>query len=418
MAIIPLRADNAYVASGKQSSQGSPVAPTVFPRWMDGTTIQIDLTAEDVWEGDSSRRLSQFIKNKQEVKFKITHTPRPVLLGFIEQAAQGSGSDSVTAASVATTTSGSSNTAGATSLTLTANTGLTGTGTAYLMLEPGTANEEVVAVTTPGTGTGPYVYTVTTPSTGLKFTHAASSTVRSSTSHALTDQSDGNYFTWEFSLGGTSGLILRVTDCKLDQVKVSGKAGSLLMYEEDWVGITSVVRTTASTVTLEAHNPFLYTQGVWTLNGATTGDALAVESFDITRKNNLDTTIQTEQLIYAALIFGNLNVDVAANVVFQNSALIGQTYFGTAAGSTPGAGATDAQAIIPGSLTLVFTQADGFHSVTYTLTTLQYSKIGFPTPKKDGKHFVQALSASSVSNQGVNSYLLQTTVTNSQTTSY
>lgn len=496
MTVIPIRADNAYYGVSQQSVQGTPVAPTKFYRWMDGSNIQIDLKTEEVWEGDGSRRLSQLIKNQQVTKFKIVHTPRPVNLGFSEKAAQGIASDAITPVAPTTTSTTSATAGTTTTMTLTSGTGfaaasqsgtfqmlvgtgasndpyetvtfnaptsgavltvaagynggkfaqnhITGTtvtniaaintsltsgasanattivvgnqigfsGTPVVMLSPGLTSEEIVTINASSvTGTGPWTYTLANSAT-LKNAHSSGDAVIGAVSHVLTDQSDGNYYTWEISLGGTSGVILRITDCKLDQIKVSGKAGSLLMYEEDWVGLISVSQASASTVTLEAHNPFLYTQGAWTLNSLTTGDALTFELFDITRKNNLDTTIQTEQLILAATIFGNLNVDAAADIVYQNAQLIKLVYFGGTSGTT------DAQAMGAGALSVTFTQADSFHAVTYALTTLHYSKVGFPTPKKDGKHFKQSISTSSVSNQGANAYILQTTVQNGQTGIY
>ena len=493
MAIIPIRADNAYAGLAIQAAQGTGVAPTNFVRWMDGTALTIELTAEDIWEGDGSRRLSQIIKNKQMVKLKIAQTPRPILLGMVETAAMGKGSDSIVASTPSTTTTSVVTGGTSTTVTLTSGTGFfsAGAGTFQLMIGTGTATDpfEIVTFTVPTTlgttqtvapgynggkfkqshpsgtniasiaavntsftsaataggttvvvgnqngitgtptvilsagltteevvvlnassvtGTGPWTYTLNGGAT-LKNNHAIGDTVTTSVAHLISDQADGNYYTWEVCLGqlsGAAGVTIRITDCKLDQLKVSGKAGSILMYEEDWSGIASVVQTNPSTVTFENHNIFLYAQGVWTLNGLTTGDALAFETFDITRKNNLDDTVQTEQLILAAIIFGNLNVDVAADMVYQNAQLLKLVYFGSTSGTT------DAQAIGSGALSVTFTQADGFHSVTYALATMHYSKLGEPVPKKDGKHYKQTISSTGVSNQALQAFVMQTTVNN------
>lgn len=404
MALVPIRSDRAYMALAKQSAQGTSVTPTYFPRWVDGSSIEMDLKIEDLWEGDNTRRLSQMIKNSQMVKIKHVCYPRPNEVALLEGAAMGASSDSYSAPATGTslTTSGSGNTANSTTLTLSASTGLGSSGSAQLVLSPGTANEEVVTVTTPGTANA---FTVTVPSTGLKFTHANGQVAEGPASHVITDQADGNYYTWEVSLGDSSGIILRVRDCKCESIKRGSKSGTVLSYETEWVGIATVVQGSALTVTLDAHNVFLYTQGVWTLDGASTGDALNVDSFDITTKNNLD-PVQTEQLTMAAIIFGNVNMDVSAQIIYANGNKIAQIYFGGTSGTT------DSQTIYLGSLTLVFTQPDNFHTITYTIPTLAYTKAGLPQPKKDGKDWRLPLTATSTSNQGANTYLLQTTVTN------
>lgn len=412
MPTLPIRNDNAYFGLAKQVSQGTAVAPSTFIRWLDGSKIDWALSASDVWEGDGTPHLSQVIKNKQEVKINMVLNPRPIELGFLENASMGIGADSVTAATVATTLSALT-VAGATSITVPSNTGLTGSGTIALILEPGTATEEVAIFTTPATGTGPYTLTVANSGT-LKFGHANAGVVRAFTIHTLTDQVDGPYFTIEVGIGtlnSGTGLTMRVRDCKVDSIKRSSKAGQLLTYDVQWSGIAVTTQGSPATVTLENHTPFFYTTGVWTINGATTGDALAVEQFDIQQKNNTNGP-QTEQLTLAALIFGKKQVDVAFDFVMQNAQLILLSMTNSTAGTT------DAQPIGSGSMNLVFTQADTFHSVAYNMLTLNYTKVPVPEPKADGKYYSVAAAASSTSNMGANAYVLQTTVQNAQTTSY
>lgn len=419
--ITPIRSDNAYFGISKETSPGTPVAPSVFPRWMDGTSIEIDLGAEDVKEGDGSRRLSTIVKNRQMVKIKLTATLRAVELGFFETAALGSGSDAYTAPTVSTTMS-SSSLVSATSISVAANTGLTGSGTIALAIGAGTASEEIAVFTIPVTGTGPYTLTVANTYNGgaLKLAHANASTVQSAANHVITDQSDGNYYTIEVGLGslfGANGTTLRVRTCKVETFKRSGKAGSLLIHELEFVGIASTVQVSPATVTLEQHQPFLYTQGTWTVDGSTSGDALNIEVFDIEQKNNLDTSTQTEQLTLAATIFGMVDVGVAFDIVFTTASKIYQTYYGGTSGTT------DAQVLGLGSFTVTFTQPDTLQSVTYTILTLAYTKTGMPSPKKDGKHFKLPVSGTSIAAplSGVganNAYVLQTTLNNTQYSAY
>jgi hypothetical protein len=408
--LTPIRGDRAYIGFAQETTPGTPVAPTIFPRWIDGSNIQIDVKAEDVWEGDGSRRLGSIIKNGQQVKIKLVCLPRPNELGALEKMAMGAGSDTFTAPATNTTLSTGA-TPGATTISLTANTGLTTAGTVPLVLNPGGADEEFVTVTTPGTGTGPYVYTLANGAT-IQKTHSTSEAVKSQPSHVFTDQVDGDYWTFEVSLGDTAGIIIRVRDCKAETVKRSGKKGGILTYDVEVSGIACIVQASPATITYDSHTYFLFAQGAWTLDGSTTGDALAVESFDISQKNNLDTEIQTEQLVLSAIIFGNLNVDVGINLVFQNGNRIAETYFGSATGTA------DSQAIYAGSLSLLFTLSDGFNHVQYNVPTLDYTKAEPPAPKKDGKAMRIALSATSVSNFSQNAYLLQTTVANTTFAAY
>lgn len=411
--IIPIRSDNAYVGIAKQTSQGTPVAPSKFFRWLDNTKLEMDLKNTEIWEGDGTRRLSQLVKKTQMTKGTISFNPRPIELGFIEAACMGTSSDTVTAAAASTTLS-SAPSIGATSISLAGNTGLTSAGTAVVILSPGTVNEEIETITTPGTGTGPYVYNLAGGGTISK-THASSDPVQTSTTHTFVDQTDSPYYTIEFGLGslsGSTGMTIRVTDCKIEQIKRSSKAGELLQYDVDFVGISSVLQGSPSTVTLENHSPFLFVNGVWTWNGSATGDALAIESIELTTKNNLDTGIQSEQLTLAAIILGNLTVDVKASIIYQNQNLFALTYFGSTTGTT------DTQAIGQGAMNVTFTQADGFHKVTYNVPAMHYNKTGTPVPKKDGKHYTYSIENVGTTAQGSNAYVAQVVLNNAQTAAY
>src|SRR5260370_560657 len=102
MAVTPIRASNAYFGLAKQTVQGTAVAPNIFPRWLDGSDFQYDLKIEDIREGDTTRRLSLLAKNLQYIKAKLLVKPRPNEVGFLETAANGTGSDAFTAPTVAT----------------------------------------------------------------------------------------------------------------------------------------------------------------------------------------------------------------------------------------------------------------------------------------------------------------------------
>lgn len=499
MSVVPLRSDNAYMGWGLQAAQGTAVAPNVFPRIMDGSQLELDLKAEDVWEMDGSRRLSTIIKNHQMVKGKLHFTPRQVELGFFERAAQGVGADTETVAGTVNTTTTATITGGtSTSVTVASATGLgaPAAGTIQLEVDAGTANAELVTFTLPistltltvaasynggkfknshgsgvtvtsppavnttvqansivgagslsvnnnnglsgfplticvgqGTaaeemvtfsavsGAGPYSLTVAATYNGgaMLNAHSIADPVVSPTAHVMTDQYDGSYYSVEIGLGalsGQGGIVLRVRDCKVETIKRSGKAGGLLLYEIDFQGLVTVVQGSPATPTFENHLPFLWVNGVWTLDGSTTGDALELEQWDLTQKNNLD-LVQSEKLTGDAIIFGQVHADVSIDIVYQAGTLyIQKTYMGGTSGTT------DAQAVGTGALDVTFSNADNFSSVRYKILTLVYTKAGVPQPKADGKHFKMPLQASSISNQGQNAYILQTTVGNTQIAPY
>ena len=414
--ITPIRSDNAYFGLGKEVTPGTPVAPTYFPRWEDGSKIEIDCKIEEIWEGDGSRHLSLAVKNLQMVKIKLVCRPRANEMGFLEMLAMGTGSDAYTAPTTNTTLSSASS-VGATTISVAANTGLTGSTQLPLVLGTGLATEEIALFLPPVTGAGPYTLNVAAAyngGLGLKTAHLSAAAVQGPSTHLLTDQTAGQYVTVEVGLGSLfsgPGTTLRVRSCMVDTIKRSAKAGSTIQYEVDLIGIATTVGS-PSTVTLEQHPVFLFTQGVWTLDGLLTGDALTVKLFDITQKNILDTSIQTEQLNLAALLFGNVTFDVNLTVVYTIVNHLAITYFGGQAGTT------DSQTLVPGSLTLVFTNADTFEVVTYTLPSFFYSKAVPPVPKKDGKHFELPLTAFTTSNQGVNLFEMSTTLNNTTYAAY
>lgn len=419
--IVPMRGDNFYIGFAPETTPGTPVAPTFFPRWLNGTSLEIDMKTQRIKEGDGSRRNALIIKNGQKVKIKFVALLRPIELGQLIAAAMGASSDTFTGPTVSTTLSAST-AVGATSVTVAANTGLTGSGTIALALEPGTSTEEIATFNIPATGTGPYTLTVNSGYNGgqLRIAHSNSGVVKSSASHVLTDQTVGGYFTFECGFGnlyGGFGTALRVRSCQIASIKFGAKAGEALKCEIEVIGISSTVQGTAATVTLEQHQVFLFTQTAWTIDGATTGDAPNLEEFEIECKNMLDDTIQTEQLTLAALLFGELEINAKYKITWTSTSRIFLTYFGSSSGTT------DAQALGLGALNAVFSQPDNLHTLAFNILTLAYLKAQPPIPKEDGKHYIQEVEGTSVpvppSGSGPNNaYLLQTTLTNTRYSSY
>jgi len=418
--LTPFKGNNFYIGFAEQSSPDTPVAPSIFPRWKNGTKVSIEPAFEEVEEGDGSRRTTLLIKNGQKVKIKFMGSLRPNERGNFEKWAQGVGSDNYTAPTVATTLAGAT-LANATSVTVHSNTGLTGSGTIALVLEPGTATEEIAIFTIPATGgSDPFTLAVDSSYNGghLKLAHANSGVVKSKASHVLTDQYEGNYVTVEagfanqFSAGGTA---IRVKACKVDKYTVSGEHGKLVMDDIEMTGIVSTVQGSPATVTLEQHGPFIFYQGSYTVDGNSTAQAL--RKFSIERSNNLDDDTQGEGLNPTCLIFGKLDVKLKWSLILTAFSAIYQTFYGSKTGTT------DSTQVGLGSFNALFTQPDTLNTLAYNVLTVGYTNSPFPDPQEDGKHWDLDVEGTSVvvppgGSGPNNAYKLQTTLTNTQYGAY
>lgn len=85
-----------YFGLKVQAAFDTPLAPDVFPRWLDGTGVLPELKVEEIFEGDGGRDASLVFKTAQFYKFKLVFYPRPVELGWILLGMFGSGSDAIT----------------------------------------------------------------------------------------------------------------------------------------------------------------------------------------------------------------------------------------------------------------------------------------------------------------------------------
>lgn len=417
--LIPFRGSNFYMGFGEQSSPDTPVAPTVFPRWKNGTKVEIALNTEEVKEGDGSRRTTLLIKNGQKVKGKLVASLRPNERGYFTKWAMGVGSDTYTAPTVATTLSALT-AIGATSITVAAQTGLTGSGTIALPLEAGTATEEIAVFNLPATGVGPYTLTVASTYNGgaLRLAHANGGTVKSKATHVLIDQNEGNYVTVEagfgnlFSAGGTA---IRIKACKIDKYTVTGEHGKIIMDEIEFTGIVSTVQGSPATVTLEQHGPFIFYNGAYTVDSVSTAQAL--RKFSIEINNNIDDDTQGEGLNPTCLIFTDLDVKLKWSMILTAFSPIYKTYYGGTGGTT------DSTQVGLGSFNALFTQPDTLNTLMYNVLTVGYTNTPWPEPKEDGKHWDIDYEGTSVvvppSGSGPNNaYKLQTTLTNTQFSSY
>lgn len=417
--LVPFRGSNHYLGFSEETTPGTPVAPSIFPRWKNGTKVEIDLNTEEFEEGDGSRRTTLIIKNGQKVKIKYVGSLRPQERGYFEKWAMGASSDVYTAPTVSTTLSALT-AVGATSITVAGNTGLTGSGTIALVLEPGTATEEIAIFNIPATGVGPYTLTVNSGYNGgaLRLAHANSGVVKSKASHVITDQNEGPYVTVEagfgnlFSAGGTA---IRIRSCKIDKYTITGEKGKAIMDEIEMTGIVSTVQGSPATVTLEQHGPFIFYQGAYTVDGVSTAQAL--RKFSIERSNNLDDDTQGEGLNPTCLIFGKLDVKLKWSLILTSFSPIYKTYYGSTTGTT------DSTQVGYGSFNALLTQPDTLNTLQYNVLTAAYTNTPWPEPKEDGKHWDLDYEATSVvvppgGSGPNNAYKLQTTITNTQFAQY
>jgi hypothetical protein len=418
--LTPFRGSNFYMGFSEQSDPNTPVAPSIFPRCKNGTKVEITLNTEEVEEMDGSRRTTLLIKNGQMVKIKYTGSLRPNERGYFEKWGHGVSSDTYTGPTVSTTLAGAT-LANATSVTVHSNTGLTGSGTIPLVLEPGTATEEIPVFAIPATGgSDPFTLTVDSSYNGghLKYAHASSGVVKSKASHVLTDQNEGNYFTVEAGYGilySAGGTAIRIRACKVDKFTSTLEHGKIIIDEIEMVGIVSTVQGSAATVTLEQHAPFLFTQGAYTADGSSTGQAL--RKLILERTNNLDSDTQGEGLNPTCINFAKLDVKLKYSLILTAFSKIYNTFYGSPTGTT------DSQQVGYGSFNALLTQPDTLNTLQYNILTVGYTNSPWPDPQEDGKHWDIDYEGTSVvvppSGSGPNNaYKLQTTLTNTQFSSY
>ncbi len=95
---MPITAKSAmrtYFGFGKQSAMGTAVAPTGFPRWLDGSRLTPEVRSETLREGTGSREATLLLKRSQIYRGELLCYPRSIEAGFIAAAILGAGSDSV-----------------------------------------------------------------------------------------------------------------------------------------------------------------------------------------------------------------------------------------------------------------------------------------------------------------------------------
>jgi hypothetical protein len=284
------------------------------------------------------------------------------------------------------------------------------TGTGYFNVTPGyaTAAYEVVNVNLASkTGTGPYTYSLVAGTT-FQNAHASSDTVTNASTHAFSRQPNTyDPYTLEYAFGhngGSPAQAWRLQDAVCTELKISSTMGKKVKLEHTWYGTTtkSIAAPSASAtyegtgVIGQAGSPFVHYQasGSWTLDGATTGNALTINQFDCTLKNSTDTKeFITEALTPAYFQPGNFDASGTCQAVFQSFAQYNEILFG---GQSPATGTGDSYIVGYGSLLLTYA-ADGVNQLTISLPNIYY-KAPKLTPKLDGKAILMPLQWAAIKN--------------------
>jgi hypothetical protein len=423
--LTPIRGNDAYVGYGKQSAWGTPVAPTCWPWWLDGSEWGGEVKVASELQGDSSPFKSLMYKTDQYGTVKIAEYARPIGAGYALQGLLGTGSDAYSAPTMSGTLS-SSVAAGATSFSTALNLGVTGT--LGLNFTPGLASAvyetQTVDLTTK-TGTGPFTYSLVT---GAKFLYAHNSAdvITSASTHLLTRQvTTYDPYTIEFGWGAKGGgptQVWRLQDAVCTDLKITLEAKKPVKFEHTWYGTLTKLQASASSPTLEGANivgqagaPFMFYQGgtTWLLDGANSGNALQLAKVELALKNTTtpDEFI-TETLTPAYFQLGNIELGVTASAILQGFAQYNEMFYGS---KTLATGASDSVAVGYGSLAATLT-SDPVNAFIFNVINGGYTA-GRPVPKLDGKSMQMPLQMTAVTSKAATNPF-SFTLLNSQASAY
>src|SRR5258707_14240622 len=91
-----------YMGAGKEAVWNTPVPPTWFWRWLDGSDANPDAKFSEEREGDTSPHISLMFKTSQIWAVKVVEYVRPISVGYALQALLGAGSDAFVAGAAST----------------------------------------------------------------------------------------------------------------------------------------------------------------------------------------------------------------------------------------------------------------------------------------------------------------------------
>lgn len=256
----------------------------------------------------------------------------------------------MTAAAAGTTTLNGAHAAGATSLVVASSTGFVtgdyakvGTGALIEVHKVASAPDATHIAITDGLvndqSTGAAVLEVTNVlevSTAAVRTHASAATVIERIApytHAFTPcvLASMPWATIERSLGAL--LVSRFTDVRIQSIEVSGKAGEPIALAVNYLGITEARQVTAQTDTYETAIPFIYWEGVYTVDGVDV--STKITDFTLNIVNVFDEKDQTNEFVRSDIPLVRRDVEAKWGVKFDSIADYAKVYLGAVAGTTP-----------------------------------------------------------------------------------
>jgi hypothetical protein len=424
MAFTPFQDNYWYIGWAKQSVQGTPVAPTKFWRWRDGTMAGPRRKVTTEYEGDASPFENLPYSEGQHYEIMVKEYARPITMGCALEAIHCTGGETYTAPTKNTTLSASV-TAGATTCSVAADLGNVGTLAVNVSGTYASAVYEVVTLDlTTRSGAGPFVYTVAASGT-FKKAHSNSDPVNSVSTHLFTRATAGyDFYTIEYgyTMPGASPKSFRIQDCVCYGLKISGQAGKPLMLEHSWYGITSSTPASQASPTYEGYNlsgvtggPLMYYQnnGTLQIDGAATGQGASITQFDLSLKNSTAADLQNELFLLSGFLPGTISYDLALQAHFQNYNQFAETYLGSTTLSTS---STDNFLTGIGAFAGTFS-TDTINALAISVPNMAYIAADLSAPKpSSGKAVTQAITAKPLK-QGA-TVPVSLTLTNSQNAAY
>jgi hypothetical protein len=424
--LTPLRGNNVYVGWAKESVWGTPVAPTNFWRWLDGSAAKMTPKISVEREGDTSPHKSLAWKSEQSGDIKIVEYCRPRTMGCALQAMFGTGSDTYTAPTKSTTFSNSP-AAGATSFISVGDLGNLGTAVAF-NFSPGVAqaNYEVLTVDcTSRTGTGPWTYSL---AAGVKFAnaHVAAEGITNASTHVFT-RGLTSYDPYSVEVGRGDGSnapfqVVRYVDAVCHEVTLTSEANKPLKLEHSWYAADGKLITGNAAVVLEgasqignSASPFMHSfASNWSLNSLTTGNALTVKKCVVHFKNTTNVSdFVLEKVQPAYFTIDNWDVEIQLTVKFNSFNDYYMCYFGNT--TAPAANTLDSHLVGYGQLSATWVE-DGINSVALSVPYCSYGATELPF-KLDGRPVDQQIILTPLKSAS-NAQPVTLTLSNSQNSAY
>jgi len=171
-----------------------------------------------------------------------------------------------------------------------------------------------------------------------------------------------------------SGLIDRVTDCKIGSLQIDAETGKPVLLTADLVGVTSVKQATPATVTYAdalANGPAVFHQGVFTITGPSDAATLQgqVQKFSMKCNQNLQ-PVFANGLVAIGIVEQAREFEFNMSVVFSGPSIYQLAYYGTASGTVPSA------TLGTGTFDALFTvQAAPLHTFDLNMAALTFTVV-------------------------------------------